>query len=196
MAESHTLSSKVIHWSFVLLYGYGIVKQIDDLSQLEDTGLLLFEVMFASVFLILVIMRYLYMRRFETFLGAREPVPIVHTYLAKTVHAGMYLCLILLPLSGLVIAGLFTQGHTNEEGFVLGLVLGVHGFSADLSYVLIAIHVGAALYSRLKGDGIWASMVPVLKDTAPTNNSFIKTISSTEEKIYAKAEQFFSSKKQ
>ena len=87
MAESHTLSSKVIHWSFVLLYGYGIVKQIDDLSQLEDASLLLFEVMFASIFLILVIMRYLYMRRFETFLGAREPVPIVHTYLAKTVHA-------------------------------------------------------------------------------------------------------------
>jgi len=48
----------------------------------------------------------------------------------------------------------------------------------------------------LKGDGIWASMVPVLKDTGPTSNSFIKNISLTEEKIYAKAEQFFASKKQ
>ena len=39
--------------------------------------------------------------------------------------------------------------------------IGLHGFSADLSYALIAIHVLAALYSRVKGEGVWTSMVPV-----------------------------------
>ena len=29
MSESHTLLAKVIHWGFILLYGYGILKQIE-----------------------------------------------------------------------------------------------------------------------------------------------------------------------
>ena len=60
MSESHTLLAKVIHWGFILLYGYGILKQIEDLEQLEDTGLLIFEVIFASVFLLIAffLLRY------------------------------------------------------------------------------------------------------------------------------------------
>ena len=45
MGESHTFLAKTIHWLFIVLYAYGIFKQIEDLEQLEDTGLLIFEVM-------------------------------------------------------------------------------------------------------------------------------------------------------
>ena len=45
MEKSHTNLAKIIHWGFIILYAYGILKQIDDLSQLEDTALLIFEVM-------------------------------------------------------------------------------------------------------------------------------------------------------
>ena len=31
MSANHTLLGKVFHWAFVLLYAYGIFKQIDDL---------------------------------------------------------------------------------------------------------------------------------------------------------------------
>ena len=62
--------AKIFHWGFIILYAYGILKQVDDISQLEDSSLLVFEVLFASAFLIIVLIRYFYMRKFETFLGA------------------------------------------------------------------------------------------------------------------------------
>ena len=64
MSEPHSALAKFIHWTFIPLYAYGIFKQLDDLSQLEDTGLLIFEVIFASVFLLIVIMRFSYMKRY------------------------------------------------------------------------------------------------------------------------------------
>ena len=82
MSTSHTKLAKFIHWTFILLYLYGIVKQVNELGDLEDNQLLLFEIAFATVFLIIVILRYSYMRRFTTFQGATEPVHIVHYYFA------------------------------------------------------------------------------------------------------------------
>ena len=67
VTPSHTFLGKTFHWCFIILYAYGIFKQIDDISQLEDRGLLVLEVAFASVFLLIVILRYSYMRGFGTF---------------------------------------------------------------------------------------------------------------------------------
>tara|TARA_B100000767_G_scaffold270722_1_gene294991 strand:+ start:3824 stop:4414 length:591 start_codon:yes stop_codon:yes gene_type:complete len=196
VSKSHTLLAKVIHWTFIILYAYGIFKQVDDLEDLEDKGLLIFEVVFATFFLLIVIVRYFYMRRFKTFLGAREPVHIVHYYFAKTVHRSMYLCLILLPLTGLMIAGLYTQGYKDEDELVISLVLATHEFTALLSYILIATHVSAAIYSRLKGEGVWSSMVPVFNNEKITTNKIITKISTLEHNIYDRVEVLFSSKKE
>jgi cytochrome b561 len=195
--ESHTLLARSIHWSFILLYLYGIFKQVNELEELEDTNLLLFEIIFASIFLIIVILRYSYMRRFKTFLGAQEPVHIVHYYFARTVHRAMYACFILLPLTGLMIAGLYSQGYTvnatpDEEQTVMDVVLDLHGAVADLSYMLIFLHIGAAIYSRIKGEGVWSSMVPILNDEKPTENEMVKKIAAIEEKMYDKVESLFS----
>ena len=200
MQKSHTPLAKVIHWLFVILYVYGIFKQVNELEDLEDSGLLIFEVIFASFFLLIVLIRYFYMRRFETFLGAREPVHIVHYYFARTVHKAMYACFILLPLTGLMIAGLYNQGYTvnatpDEEQTVMDLVLDLHGAVADLSYMLIFLHIGAAIYSRIKGEGVWSSMVPILNKEKPTTNEIITKISLIENKIYDKVEGYFTSKK-
>ena len=200
MQKSHTPLAKVIHWLFVILYVYGIFKQVNELEDLEDSGLLIFEVIFASFFLLIVLIRYFYMRRFETFLGAREPVHIVHYYFARTVHKAMYACFILLPLTGLMIAGLYNQGYTvnatpDEEQTVMDLVLDLHGAVADLSYMLIFLHIGAAIYSRIKGEGVWSSMVPILNKEKPTTNKMITKISSLENKIYDKVQGYFTSNK-
>jgi len=197
--KSHTKVAKAIHWSFILLYVYGIFKQVNELDELEDTNLLLFEIVFATIFLVIVILRYSYMSRFKTLLGAREPVHIVHYYFARTVHKAMYACFILLPLTGLMIAGLYSQGYTvnatpDEEQTIMDLVLDLHGAVADLSYMLIFLHIGAAIYSRIKGEGVWSSMVPILKEDKPSENEIVKKIASIEEQVYDKIESLFSRK--
>ena len=196
MARPHTRLAKIIHWSFVGLYLYGIVKQVDDLSSLEDSKLLWFEVGFATLFLIIVLARYFYMRRFETLQGATVPVHIVHKRFARAVHISMYLCLIMLPLTGLMIAGLYTQGYRDatpdEPQTVMDIVLDLHGAAADLSYLLIILHISAAVYSRIKGEGVWSSMVPVLNKETPTENKLIKKIAAFEEGVYDKVGNYFS----
>ena len=132
MGTKHTTLGKVLHWGFMVLYAYGIFKQINDLSELEDTALLLFEIAFATLFLVIMILRYAYMRRFETFQGAIVPVSAVHKKSARAIHVAMYLCLAILPLTGLAIAGLYTQG-VGEEAVAMDMPIGLHGLAADLS---------------------------------------------------------------
>ena len=194
MSLPHTPLAKFIHWTFIPLYVYGIVKQVNDITELENSGLLIFEVIFATVFLLIVILRFTYMRRFKTFQGAKEHVHIVHYYFARIVHRGIYACLILLPLTGLIIAGLYNQGYKDEEQTILDLVIELHGAAADLSYILIALHISAAIYSRIKGEGVWSSMVPILKENGPTDNEIVKKIAGFENAIYEKISNLTSSK--
>ena len=161
MKESHTLLARFIHWTFIPLYAYGIFKQVDDIGELEDRALLIFESVFATIFLLIVILRLAYMRRFNTFQGATHTPHRIHSFIAKSVHMGIYAALILLPLSGLFIATLYSQDI--KSGFLQDGALTVHEFSATLSYVMIATHVSAAIYSRIKGEGVWSAMVPILK---------------------------------
>ena len=193
--KSHTTLAKVIHWSFIVLYLYGLSKQVNEFNELEDRGLLLFEITFATTFLIIVILRYSYMRRFKTFLGAREPAHIVHYYFARSLHKAMYFIFILLPLSGLLIAALYTKGYQNEDELVMEAALGLHSFAAVASAVLILVHIAAAIYSRIKGEGVWSSMVPILKEKNASTNKIITKISQIEEKIYVRVENLFTSKK-
>ena len=194
MGRKHTTLGKVLHWGFLVLYAYGIFKQIDDLSELDDTALLLFEITFATLFLVIVILRYAYMRRFETFQGATVPVSAVHKKSARAIHVAMYLCLALLPLTGLAIAALYTQG-VGEEALAMDVAISLHGLSADLSYVLIVIHVAAALYPRVKGEGVWTSMVPVFTETGPSENRYVAKLSAMEHKAVSKVEALIASRK-
>ena len=186
---AHTRLAKTIHWSFIILYVYGIVKQVDDISDLEDSKLLIFEVVFATIFLGIVIGRYFYMRKVETMHASTVPVHRVHKIIAKTVHKSMYIVLVLLPLSGLAIAFLFNQGI--KDGLLQSLALGVHEIAATASYVLIAIHVSAAIYSRIKGEGVWSSMVPILNDEKPNNHPIVRKVADFEEQVYDQIEHIF-----
>jgi len=192
MAKSHTRLAKFVHWSFIVLYVYGIIKQVDDISDLEDSKLLIFEVIFASLFLVIVIGRYFYMRKVETMHASTVPVHRVHKFIAKTVHTLMYVVLILLPLSGLAIAFLFNQGI--KDGPMQLIALSVHEFAATASYVLIAIHVSAAIYSRIKGEGVWSSMVPIFTDEKASKNPVVCKVADFEEQVYDHIERIFSKK--
>ena len=188
MGDSHTFLARFIHWTFIPLYAYGIFKQVDDIESLEDRALLIFESIFASIFLLIVILRLTYMRRFKTFQGATHTPHRIHTFIAKSVHRGMYAALILLPLSGLIIAALYSQDI--KTGLLQDGALAVHELSATLSYVMIATHVSAAIYSRIKGEGVWSSMVPILKENGPSNHPVVRKIVDLEQLVYEKIGEF------
>ena len=50
----YSTTAKVFHWGFVVLFAYGIAKQVDDISQLEDFALLRFELIFATILILLL----------------------------------------------------------------------------------------------------------------------------------------------
>ena len=153
--------AKFMHWGFVLLFIYGLLKQIDELNQLEDKALLQFEVIFATVFVLLLLIRFIYMKTTQKS-SLPDSTPKSQLLAARVVHYGMYACLALIPLTGLLIGLLFWLGF--EDGFLINTVVEVHEFSVSVIYWLIGLHILAAIFHRLKNDGVWSSMVPFFRE--------------------------------
>ena len=64
--QNYSSLAKWLHWSFVVLFAYGIYKQVDDLSDLEDLSLLKFEIFFAFIFLLFLAFRFVYMTKTQS----------------------------------------------------------------------------------------------------------------------------------
>ena len=186
MGNSHTPLAKFIHWTFTVLYAYGIFKQVEDLEELEDVSLLNFEIFFAIVFLIIVLLRYFYMKDVKRLLGAHDEMHKGHLFIAKATHRLVYFSLIMLPTTGLLIAGMLAADIPGMQA-----AIALHEFSAFLSYVTIALHVGASLYSRFKGEGVWNAMVPLWKETGKKDSKLISSLENIENKVYEEIEDKF-----
>ena len=181
--QTHTKLAKTIHWTFSILYAYGIFKQVEDLEELEDASLLYFEIVFAIAFLVIVMLRFFYMKDAKTLLGAHDEMHKSHLFIAKATHRLVYFSLIMLPTTGLLIAGILNAGLPG-----MGIAIALHEFSAFLSYVTIGVHVIASLYSRFKGEGVWNAMVPLWKETGKKNTKLISSLENIENKIYDEIE--------
>ena len=153
--------AKLMHWGFVLLFIYALLKQIDNLNQLENMALLKFEVIFAGIFVLLLLIRFVYMKTTQKS-SLPDSTPKSQILAAKIVHFGMYLCLALIPLTGLLIGLLFWLGL--KDGFLIDIAVAAHEFAVSVIYCLIGLHILAAIYHRLKRDRVWSSMVPFLKE--------------------------------
>ena len=186
MENSHTRLAKTIHWTFSILYAYGIFKQVEDLEELEDASLLNFEIFFAIVFLVIVMLRFFYMKDAKTLLGAHDEMHKGHLFIAKVTHRLVYISLIMLPTTGLLIAGILNAGIPGIE-----IAIALHELSAFLSYITIGIHVAASLYSRYKGEGVWNAMVPIWREESKKNTKLISTLEGIENKIYYEIEDRF-----
>ena len=186
MENSHTRLAKTIHWTFSILYAYGIFKQVEDLEQLEDASLLNFEIFFAIVFLVIVMLRFFYMKDAKTLLGAHDEMHKGHLFIAKATHRLVYFSLIMLPTTGLLIAGILNAGVPGME-----IAIALHELSAFLSYITIGIHVAASLYSRYKGEGVWNAMVPVWREDSKKNTKLVSRLEVLENKIYDEIEDRF-----
>ena len=183
MENSHTRLAKTIHWTFSILYAYGIFKQVEDLEELEDASLLNFEIFFAIVFLVIVMLRFFYMKDAKTLLGAHEEMHKGHLFIAKATHRLVYFSLIMLPTTGLLIAGILNAGLPG-----MTVAIALHELSAFLSYITIGIHIAASLYSRYKGEGVWNAMVPIWREEKKKNTKLISTLEGIENKIYDEVE--------
>ena len=158
---SYSSFAKLLHWGFVILFVYGVIKQVDSITQLEDNALLRFEVLFAGAFLLLLAVRFAYVKKTQKSSLPKE-TPRIQKLAATLVHYGMYACLAGIAGSGLLIGFLYGQGF--QSGLLIEMVIGVHEFSVSLIYWLIGMHILAAVYHRFLKDGVWNSMVPVFKE--------------------------------
>jgi cytochrome b561 len=153
--------ARTFHWGFIGIFLYGIIKQVDDISQLEDSALLRFEVLFALVFLAVLAGRFIYMTKTQTS-ALPADTSRFQRQAARLVHWGMYASLAAIAITGLMIGGLFSLGF--KSGFLIEAVTELHGLTVSLSYLLIALHIAAALYHRILGDGVWSAMTPFWKE--------------------------------
>ena len=157
---SYTLTAKIFHWSFVILFAYGISKQIDNINQLEDLALLKLEIAFALIFILFLVARFVYMKRTQKSSLPPE-TPMAQRALAKAVHYGMYIGMISIALSGLVIGCLYWLGL--KSGIIIETIIGWHEVSVSTVYWLVGLHLIGAIYHRFKNDGVWEAMTPSLK---------------------------------
>ena len=91
-----------------------------------------------------------------------EDTPKAQKLAAKIVHNGMYALLLGTVLSGLIIGFMFWL--QIKDGFLIDIIIIIHEFIINLLYWFIGIHIIAAIFHRLKRDGVWSSMVPFLKE--------------------------------
>ena len=157
---NYSITAKIFHWSFIILFAYGIFKQIDNINQLEDLALLKFEITFALLFILFLVFRFVYMTRTQK--SSLPPdTPRAQKALAKAVHYGMYIGMISIAFSGLVIGGLYWLGL--KSGIIIETIIGWHEVSVSIVYCLVGLHLIGAIYHRFKNDGVWQSMMPTLK---------------------------------
>ncbi|NKC01258.1 MAG: cytochrome b/b6 domain-containing protein [Pseudomonadales bacterium] len=154
----HSLVARVFHWGFIFVFAYGLAKQVDEVEELEDRAFLVEEIVFATFFLFILVVRFIYMRTTRPTALPSDTAKTV-SILARFVHLGMYLSLAMLAVTGLTIGGMFAVG--SREGIVFASMLWAHEAFYWASVNLIVVHVLGALYHRRLGDGVWSAMVPM-----------------------------------
>ena len=159
--KKYSFIAKFWHWGFVLLFIYGVAKQVDDIEQLEDRFFFQFEIVFALLFLFLLVIRFVYMSKTQE-TSLPDDTPKLQKIAARIVHLGMYASLAGTAITGLLIGLFFWLGF--KDGLFIDFLTAIHSFVVNALYWLIGIHIIAAIYHRLKKDGVWNSMVPFFKE--------------------------------
>ena len=159
--KKYSFFAKFWHWGFVLLFIYGVTKQVNEIEQLEDKLFFQFGIIFAVIFLFLLAIRFVYMNKTQE-TSLPDDTSKIQKIAARTIHLGMYSALAGTAITGLLIGLFYWLGFT--EGLFIDFLTAIHSFVVNGLYWLIGIHIIAAVYHRLKKDGVWSSMVPFLKE--------------------------------
>ena len=144
-----------------MVFVFALTKQLDEVEELEDFALLQYELVFAVVFLLLLLIRFAYMRFTRPTVLPEDTSRGVRR-LASAAHLGMYFCLSMIAMTGIGIGGLYYNG-TKTGSLMDGLLL-AHEIFVNSTYSLIALHIVGALYHRRLRDGVWDAMVPIWRE--------------------------------
>ena len=117
---NYSKTAKLFHWGFVILFFYGVAKQVESIDQLENISFFRFEIIFALIFFILLLIRFIYMKRTQK-TALPKDTPKIQKLIAKIVHNGMYILLSGTVLSGLLIGLLFWLGI--KSGNLIQLII-------------------------------------------------------------------------
>ncbi len=157
----HSLLGKSLHWFFILLFGYGILKQIENKEQLNNLAILISEMLFAVAFLLFLMVRFIYIkRRYKTALPSEAPK--IQLIAVKLVHTSIYFVLTGITISGLGILTLFWLGY--KDGLLIETIIWIRELLFSTILWLISVHILAAIYHRTQHDFVWSSMVPFFKE--------------------------------
>jgi len=159
--RSYSLLAKCMHWAFIGVFAYAVINAVDEVEELENFTFLMKEVLFAIIFLSLLLFRFIYMRSARAAMPQLD-MPKSLILLARIVHLGMYASLALIAITGLIIGGLYYIGV--KDGLVLEAILLSHEIFFWTSVNLMGLHIAGAIYHRVQGDGVWSAMVPMLKE--------------------------------
>jgi len=159
--KKFSLFAKFWHWGFVFLFIYGVAKQVDEIEQLEDQFFFQFEIVFALLFLFLLAIRFVYMSKTQE-TSLPDDTSKIQKIAARTVHLGMYTTLAGTAITGLSIGLFYWLGF--RQGLFIDFLTAIHSFVVNTVYWLVSIHIVAAIYHRLKKDGVWNSMVPFFRE--------------------------------
>jgi len=159
--KQYSLFAKFWHWGFVLLFIYGVAKQVNEIEQLEDQSFFQFEIIFALLFLFLLAIRFVYMSKTQE-TSLPDDTSKIQKIAARTVHLGMYTTLAGTAITGLSIGLFYWLGF--RQGLFIDFLTAIHSFVVNTVYWLVGIHIVAAIYHRLKKDGVWNSMVPFFRE--------------------------------
>jgi len=155
--------AKTMHWGFVVLFAYGVSKQVDSITELADPSKFRVEIIFGVAFVILLFVRFAYMKKTQRS-ALPENTSQLQKIAAKFVHMGMYVSLGSIAMTGLAIGGLYWLGL--QEGLIIEAVISIHEFSVSATYWLVAVHILGAIFHRFKNDGVWTAMVPFSKESS------------------------------
>ena len=159
--RSYSLLAKCLHWAFIGVFAYAVINQVDEVEELENSTRLMKEVLFAIIFLSLLLFRFIYMRSARAAMPQLD-MPKSLILLARGGHLGMDASLALIAITGLIIGGLYYIGV--KDGLLLEAILLSHEIFFWTSVNLMGLHIAGAIYHRVQGDGVWSAMVPMLKE--------------------------------
>ena len=110
--KKYNFFAKFWHWGFVLLFIYGVTKQVNEIEQLEDKLFFQFEIVFAVIFLFLLAIRFIYMNKTQE-TSLPDDTSKIQKIAARTVHLGMYSTLAGTAITGLLIGLFYWLGFTE-----------------------------------------------------------------------------------
>ena len=110
--KKYSFFAKFWHWGFVLLFIYGVTKQVNEIEQLEHKLFFQFEIVFAVIFLFLLAIRFIYMNKTQE-TSLPDDTSKIQKIAARTVHLGMYSTLAGTAITGLLIGLFYWLGFTE-----------------------------------------------------------------------------------